>query len=333
MEHTEPVSENAQPAVAANAHVVYPPKYLPAANNTNIWIKSIISLALYLVLGYFIFPDVKILILITIVVLIHELGHFLAMKYFGYKDLGMFFILLLGAYVSGTKKEISQRESAIILLAGPLPGIIIGLLLQIPIGHQPHAVFAGVPLQYISLLFVFLNIINLLPIYPLDGGQLLNRVFLNENETISRIFILISIVVICWFVWKHNFPFLLIFPVMMVARMFGEKQQNRLEQKVECSGINTNIDYEELPDKDYWEIRKIVIEEIQLFKDITPGPPFEYSHKEEKIMNVIQNLMHRYLIQDVSVLGKLLIFIIWVLAAASPWLFKMNLSFFNQFLR
>ena len=36
MEHTEPVSENAQPAVAANAHVVYPPKYLPAANNTNI---------------------------------------------------------------------------------------------------------------------------------------------------------------------------------------------------------------------------------------------------------------------------------------------------------
>jgi hypothetical protein len=55
MEHTEPVSENAQPAVVADAHVAYPPKYLPAANNTNIWIKSIVSLALYLVLGYFIF--------------------------------------------------------------------------------------------------------------------------------------------------------------------------------------------------------------------------------------------------------------------------------------
>jgi hypothetical protein len=27
----------------------------------------------------------------------------------------------------------------------------------------------------------------------------------------------------------------LIFPVMMVARMFGEKQQNRLEQKVETA--------------------------------------------------------------------------------------------------
>ena len=327
------VSGNEEQGESTITTIDYPPKFLPAKNNPNIWIKSFVSLALYLTLGYFIFPDVKILILITMIVIIHELGHFLAMKYFGYKDLGMFFIPLLGAYVSGTKKEISQRESAIILLAGPLPGIIIGLFLQISIGHQPNAAFAGVPLQYISLLFVFLNIINLLPIYPLDGGQLLNRVFFNENETISRIFIGISIVAICWFAWKNNFPVLLIFPVMMLARMFGEKQQNRLEHKVESTGIKTNIDYDELPDKDYWELRKIVIEEIHLFKDISPSPPYEYSHKEEKIMNVIQNLLHRFLIQDVSVLGKLLIFIIWILAAASPWLFKMNLSFFNQFVR
>ena len=36
---------------------------------------------------------------------------------------------MLGAYASGTKREVSQKQSAIILLAGPLPGIIAGILL------------------------------------------------------------------------------------------------------------------------------------------------------------------------------------------------------------
>ena len=63
--------------------------------------------------------------------MIHELGHFFAMKYFHYKDLGIFFIPLLGAYVSGSKREVSQKQSAIILLAGPLPGIIIGIALYL----------------------------------------------------------------------------------------------------------------------------------------------------------------------------------------------------------
>jgi hypothetical protein len=66
------------------------------------------------------------LLLITAIVGFHEMGHFIAMKAFRYKDLGIFFIPLLGAYVSGSKREVSQKESAIILLAGPLPGIVLG---------------------------------------------------------------------------------------------------------------------------------------------------------------------------------------------------------------
>src|SRR5690349_4802270 len=89
--------------------IIYPPKYEKQDATANIWLKSIISLALYLVLGYYVFPSYKILLLITAIVIIHEMGHFLAMKYFRYSDLGIFFIPLLGAYVSGTKREVSQK--------------------------------------------------------------------------------------------------------------------------------------------------------------------------------------------------------------------------------
>lgn len=311
--------------------VTYPPKYRVEENRANIWLKSIASIAAYLILGYYVFPSYKILLLITAIVLIHEMGHFIAMKIFGYKDLGMFFIPLLGAYVSGTKREVSQRESAIILLAGPLPGIIIGIIFFELMQQNPFGEIAGISYYYISLFFVILNLFNLLPIYPLDGGQLLNRVFLNENDLISRVFIFLSIGLLCWFAWKSHTPVLFVFPAMMLLRQFGEKKITTIEKRIEETGINTDIEYEELPDKDYWAIRNIVIAEMSMFRDVQPAPPHEYSHREERIMNVIQNLLHRHLIQDVSIAGKIFILLIWIAAAVCPWLLGMNMGFFSRF--
>src|SRR6185436_1068969 len=97
--------------------LIFPPKPLAEEpkSKINILMRSVTSLALYLVLGYYIFHSFEMLLLITAIVVFHELGHFFAMKAFRYKDIGIFFIPLLGAYVSGSKREVSQKESAIIL--------------------------------------------------------------------------------------------------------------------------------------------------------------------------------------------------------------------------
>jgi stage IV sporulation protein FB len=312
----------------------YPPKFKKPDKQTNIWLRSILSLTLYLILGFYIFPSYKILLLITAIVMIHELGHFFAMKFFRYNDLGIFFIPLLGAYVSGTKREISQKQSAIILLAGPLPGIVFGIILYLFWQKNPELAIAGIPFYTISLSFIILNLINLIPVYPLDGGQLLNRVFLNEESIVSKGFVFLSILFLIWIaLFGMSKPFypLLIFPGMMLLRLFGEKKITNIEKRIETEGINTDLEYEQLPDEDYWKIRNIIIEEHPSFKDVEPAPPYEYSHKEEKIMTTIQNLLHRHLIQDVSIAGKLLILLIWIAAIASPWLLQMNMSFLNRF--
>jgi stage IV sporulation protein FB len=325
----EPTGES---TTAAEVPVIaYPPKYEKTEQPSNIWLKSVTSLALYLVLGYYIFPSYKILLLITAIVMIHELGHFFAMKFFRYKDLGIFFIPLLGAYVSGTKREVSQRQSAIILLAGPLPGVILGIIFYLIDQNSDGIYWLDVSLSRIALLFIILNLINLFPIYPLDGGQLLNRVFLDEESVWSRLFVLLSIALMCWLAFKLPFYPLLIFPAMMLLRFFGDKKINLIEKKIETEGINTDIEYKDLPDKDYWKIRDILIEEHTSYKDLSPGPPYEYSNKEEKIMVTIQGLLHRHLIQDVSVMGKIFIFLVWAAAFAAPWLLNMDMSFFSRF--
>lgn len=310
---------------------VYPPKFKKPEQTANIWLRSIMSLALYLVLGYYIFPSYKMLLLITAIVMLHELGHFFAMKYFRYSDLGIFFIPLLGAYVSGTKREVSQKQSAIILLAGPLPGIILGIILYLLDENSSGLYFLEIPFSRIAVLMIILNLINLFPVYPLDGGQLLNRVFLDEESYWSKIFLFLSAAAMCWFAFKLPFYALLIFPALMLLRLFGDTKMTTIEKRIETEGINVDRSYEELSDADYWKIRNILIEEHPPFSDIPSAPPYEYSRKEEKIMTAIQNLLHRHLIQDVSIAGKLFILVIWMAAVASPWLLKMDMSFFHRF--
>lgn len=327
-----PLPADASRDEQSTVSVTYPPKYHKKRDPANMWLRSIVSLGAYLLLGYYIFPSYKMLLIITAIVIFHELGHFLAMKYYKYNELGIFFIPLLGAYVSGTKREVSQRQSAVIILAGPLPGIIVGIALLLAdrnsaTGYYPF----NVELSQIAWLAIILNLLNLLPVYPLDGGQLLNRVFLDEEGFISRIFVFISVGLMCWLIWRSGFYPLLILPLMILLRLRGDSQFNSVDKRIEEEGINADTSYEELPDRDYWAIRNILVDEHPAFRDVPKSPPFEYHQKEEKIMTTIQSLLHRHLIQDMTIAGKILLFVIWGVALALPWLMNLDMSFFSRF--
>ncbi|AXQ28881.1 hypothetical protein D0B54_09375 [Solimonas sp. K1W22B-7] len=106
------------------------------------------------------------------ILLLHEGGHALAMRAFGYRDMSMFFIPFLGAMVSGRPRELPAWKQAVVLLAGPVPGLLLGLglfwwMLASP---QPPG---GFDWKMVASMAVFINLFNLLPLTPLDGGQLI----------------------------------------------------------------------------------------------------------------------------------------------------------------
>jgi Zn-dependent protease/predicted house-cleaning noncanonical NTP pyrophosphatase (MazG superfamily) len=106
-------------------------------------------------------------VILIATLLVHECGHALAMRLFGYRDMSMFFIPFVGAIVMGEVKELPVWKQQIILLAGPLPGLLFGI----------YAVYAQrfthSPLLYqMGIIAVSVNLFNLLPITPLDGGRL-----------------------------------------------------------------------------------------------------------------------------------------------------------------
>ena len=110
---------------------LYPPK--PTLNEPKVkgsLAMTIFSIVLFILTFLFVFTDeVNFVFHLLIVLLVHEMGHFTMMKLFKYKNVRMLFIPLMGAFVQGSKEEYSQKQSLLVVGAGPFPGIIIGSIL------------------------------------------------------------------------------------------------------------------------------------------------------------------------------------------------------------
>jgi Zn-dependent protease len=117
------------------------------------------------------------------VLLVHELGHYLAMAGFGYRNLRMFFIPFLGAAVSGQNYNVPGWKKAIVSLAGPVPGIVLGLVLAI-VGF----VLGNTTVLKVAQVAAVLNGLNLLPVLPLDGGWLLHAVLFSRHHLLDVAF-------------------------------------------------------------------------------------------------------------------------------------------------
>ena len=109
-------------------------------------------------------------LMITAILLVHELGHALMMRRFGWKDMNMFFIPFIGAMVTGRPGRIPAAQQCLVLLAGPLPGLLAGLAL---LWWAPELSARSVHVYELGLMAVTINLFNLLPLAQLDGGQLL----------------------------------------------------------------------------------------------------------------------------------------------------------------
>jgi len=126
---------------------------------------TIFSIILFVSSMLWLFSDSLLFILLLVFVLLfHELGHYSFMRLYKYENVRMLFIPLMGAFVQGMKEKYSQLQSFLVIMAGPIPGLALGILFFILAQN-----YQSDWMMTISLLFIFLNGINLLPLDPLDG--------------------------------------------------------------------------------------------------------------------------------------------------------------------
>jgi Zn-dependent protease len=102
----------------------------------------------------------------VILILIHEMGHVIALRREGIKATAPMFIPFLGAVISARSLGDNAAAEARVGLAGPVLGTI-GAAACIPIWHATgNELFRA-----LAFTGFFLNLFNLLPVVPLDGGR------------------------------------------------------------------------------------------------------------------------------------------------------------------
>ena len=289
-----------------NINSFYPPK--PTLNRRerkgHISI-TVLSMIIFAITFSLIIEDYLLIAILVGVLLFHELGHFTVMKIFGYKNLKMLFLPFIGAMVSGKKKVYSQIEGAIMLLAGPVPGIIVGYIL-LEVGWNSELQF----LVQLGLVSILLNVMNLIPIDPLDGGQLVKVLFFAHHELTQLIFILISSVAVILVGLWFNSWIVLIFGFLLGFRVKNMHKLYLVRKEMRENEVNYETTYEDLSDESYSKIKNIIIDHTPVLKDIEE---YNDSTKYDQIVaKQVDNVLSAPTTRDASTMQKSLMLLIWL---------------------
>lgn len=279
---------------------------------------TVFSLVVFIMVFLLFFEDQFLfLVNLLIVLVIHEMGHFIAMKAFKYKNVRMLFIPLMGAFVQGKKSNYSQKQSLIVLIAGPFPGIVVGNLLFWYSTWSPQNAWLGEP----AIIFLLLNIINLLPLDPLDGGQMFKLLVKRVNEFLLMVFALVSsLALIAIGAYMRNYV-IIAFGFFMAFRVRALQKKYQMHKELIGEDVNYATTYKRLSNRDFSKIKEVVLQHTPALRKFIDQVSSEEA--DPVLASQVNNVLVTPIKRDTSWFFRMLIVVFWLLSFLSPWLLSM----------
>jgi Zn-dependent protease len=113
---------------------------------------------------------------------IHEYGHLRCMKHYGMKTRGIYLIPLVGGAAVTEDSFPSRRAEATIALAGPLTGAVLAAGTGLLYFATRNGAFAAA-----AAWMALVNLFNLLPVVPLDGGRVVKSITCSIGSRVGLI--------------------------------------------------------------------------------------------------------------------------------------------------
>ncbi len=121
-------------------------------------------------------------------VLIHELGHAITAFYFGATDARIILYGMGGVTTSNVK--LIRKEFIIELLCGPGAGFVLCVFSYLILkfsGINEVSAFFSMTLAYLVNINLLWGLLNLIPVFPLDGGQIMKELISIKRPWESQI--------------------------------------------------------------------------------------------------------------------------------------------------
>lgn len=112
----------------------------------------------------------------------HEYGHIRAMKHFGFPTKGIYLIPFVGGLAVMESRINTRWQAVVIAIMGPTFGLLLSIIAMILYFITGSLIFAAV-----ASLNALMNLFNLLPILPLDGGRLLQAITFSMHSIIGLV--------------------------------------------------------------------------------------------------------------------------------------------------
>ena len=263
--------------------------------------------------------DFLFIFFVILVLFIHEIGHFFFMKIYQYKNVRMLFIPLMGAFVQGKKEYYQEKESFFVIMAGPIPGVLLGTIL----------LYFGEVLNYdwmkeLSILFLFINMINLLPLDMLDGGQMLKLFFDKNQGRFQVIMSLVSSLLMILIGWYFSLTFLLVFGFLMGFRVRSAQKKYHIQKECVDENINYKTTYQALSNKDFSKLKEIVLER-------TPALRAYLDNEDEEKTNAllaehVNNALVAPIDRNASSVFKFFVILVWIVSFFLPMVLVYNIN-------
>lgn len=130
-------------------------------------------------------------VMLTVVIVLHEMGHLVAYRAFGHESARIIFVPLLGGLAIGGRPYNSRFEVATCALMGPgISAFLVPVLVSACEFAAANVLPA--PVRDFALLFLLIlgafNLLNLLPMYRFDGGQVLRQIFTSRRLLVAGSF-------------------------------------------------------------------------------------------------------------------------------------------------
>jgi Zn-dependent protease len=152
---------------------------------------------------------------LVILLFVHEMGHAVVMKIKGIPIGGMIFIPLLGAAVIMKQMPRNAKDEAEVGIAGPIAGALASMVCLAIARQNPDTVWA--PLAYFGF---FINLFNLIPIVPFDGGRVLGAI--DRRIWIIGFIGLVAFQIWSWINGNHSL-FLLLFVILAATQLWSRR--------------------------------------------------------------------------------------------------------------